>query len=92
MYAITRKLPDAQAQSTIATVCRSNGGCLKTILWQISPGQPIDSLPPEKFDPERNQSGCTSRAIPMLCHEACNILVAEARAVLKKQPASSPGG
>lgn len=85
MYAITRKLSDAQADSLIGSFCKSNGGCLKTILWQIAPGLPLTSLPPEKFDPA-SQSG----AIPLLCAEACNLLVAKARETVKQSPPASP--
>ncbi len=78
MYAITRKITDDQTQSTVGGFCRTDGGCLKTILWKISPDLPVDSLPPEKFDPTP-QPGC----LPLLCHEACNLLVAKMREVVK---------
>jgi sirohydrochlorin cobaltochelatase len=83
MYAITRKITDEQAQSMIGGFCTSRGGCLKTILWRISPEVPVSSLPPEKFDPAVNQTGASEPALPMLCHEACNLLVAKAREVVK---------
>ncbi len=85
MYAITRKLSDEQAQTTIGAVCTSRGGCLKTILWRISPELSITSLPPEKFDQEINQTGAPTPALPMLCHEACNLLVAKAREVVREK-------
>jgi sirohydrochlorin cobaltochelatase len=83
MYAITRKITDAQAQEMIAGFCTSRGGCLKTILWPLEPGVPVTSLPPEKFDPRAVQPGIPAPALPMLCHEACNLLVARAREVVK---------
>jgi sirohydrochlorin cobaltochelatase len=84
MYAVTKKLTDAQAQTLIHNVCRSDGGCLKSILWRISESVPVTSLPAAKFDPAVNQSSLTVGAsLPMLCHEACNILVARAREVVK---------
>lgn len=83
MYAITRKLTDEEAQTMIAGFCTSRGGCLKTILWRIAPDVPITSLPPEKFDPSVNQTGSAEPALPLLCHEACNLLVAKAREVVK---------
>jgi len=78
MYAVTKKIGDAEAQSMIGLFCRSNGGCLKHILWQIAPGMPITSLPAEKLRP-------VARAdeLPLLCHEACNLLVARTREVVK---------
>jgi sirohydrochlorin cobaltochelatase len=82
MYAVTKKISDPDADKLIGSFCRSNGGCLKTILWQIAPGVPITSLPPEKFDPSASRN-----AIPLLCAEACNLLVAKVREAVKKDAA-----
>ena len=79
MYAVTKKIGDAEADTLVGSFCRSEGGCpgcLKTILWQIAPGVPIASLPPEKFVP--------TPGIPLFCAEACNLLVAKAREVVKQ--------
>jgi sirohydrochlorin cobaltochelatase len=84
MYAVTKKITDAQAQAMIAGFCRSDGGCLKRILWTISPGVPVTSLPAEKFRPDAPAS-----TLPLLCHEACNLLVAKAREVVKKSEVSA---
>jgi sirohydrochlorin cobaltochelatase len=83
MYAVTKKITDAQADATIGNFCTTRGGCLKTLLWPIAPDVPITSLPAEKFDPSVNQIGTPERAIPLLCHEACNLLVARIREVVK---------
>ena len=80
MYAITKKISDARADGVIGAFCKSDGGCLKTILWAIGPVVPIASLPPEKFDPAGSGGG-----IPLLCAEACNLLVAKVREVVKKE-------
>jgi hypothetical protein len=77
MYRVTQKLTDAQAQELVSRTCHPSA-CLKTILWQISPEQPVVSLPPEKF-----AMGSTEQSWPMLCQEACNLLVAGARKVVK---------
>ncbi len=82
MYAVTRKISDPQAHALIAATCRSDCGCLKTILWPISPGNPVTSLPPEKFLPDPDP-----HIIPLLCAEACNLLVARAREVVKQSSA-----
>ena len=84
MYAVTRKTTDAQAQATIGDFCRSEGGCLKTILWRISPEVAVESLPAAKFDPAVNQLGISAPALAMLCHEPCNLLVARLREVVKQ--------
>jgi sirohydrochlorin cobaltochelatase len=79
MYAVTKNITDAQAQTMIGGFCRSDGGCLKQILWTIAPGVPVTSLPVEKFQPT-----APAEILPLLCHEACNLLVAKAREVVKK--------
>ena len=77
MYRVTQKLTDEQAQALIANTCRCDGGCLKTILWRISPVLPVSSLPAKKFTARDGNEW------PLFCHEACNILVAGARKVVK---------
>lgn len=84
MYVVTRKISDAQADTMIGDFCKSDGGCLKTILWQIAPGRPITSLPGSKFDLKKNQPKTVACTIPMPCSESCNLLVAKAREIVKK--------
>jgi sirohydrochlorin cobaltochelatase len=84
MYALTKKITDENAQNLVGRFCSSDGGCLKTILWPLAVGQPITTQPREKFDPAVNQTGTSTPCLPLLCHEACNLLVAEARSVVKK--------
>jgi sirohydrochlorin cobaltochelatase len=79
MYRVTQKLTDDQAQTLIGEFCRSDGGCLKHLLWPIAPGLAIRTLPEAKLQPP-----AASPALPLLCHEACNLLVAQARTVVKK--------
>jgi sirohydrochlorin cobaltochelatase len=68
MYAITRKITDEQAEKMIADFC---SGCLKHRLWRIAD----TDAPAPAHEPH---------ALPLLCHEACNLLVAKARSVVKK--------
>ena len=51
MYRVTQKITDAQAQEMIGGFCRTDGGCLKRILWPLAPDLPITTLPAEKFQP-----------------------------------------
>ena len=86
MYRVTAKLTDAQADELVGRFCRSDGGCLRTILWKRDAAGSVPStrLPPEKFDPAWDQAGGGGgESIPLLCQEVCNLLVAEARAVVK---------
>ncbi len=90
MYRITQKLTDDQADALIGRFCRSAGGCLRTILWARDEAGtvPSQALPASKYDPSAEQCGAVlpigqTPSIPLLCQEACNLLVAEARRVVK---------
>lgn len=83
MYRVTRKLSDDQAQNLVKEACRSDGKCLRTILWGLVENRPPDFLPGSKSDPTFDQTGQKRAAIPFLCLEACNLLVAAARATMK---------
>ncbi|MBV9674015.1 MAG: hypothetical protein JO076_14490 [Verrucomicrobia bacterium] len=83
MYRITRRITPEQADQVVCMTCRSDTGCLRTILWKIDAYRPISCLPPEKFDVSYDQLGREDFTIPFLCAEACNLLVAAARAAVK---------
>jgi sirohydrochlorin cobaltochelatase len=74
MYRITQKVTDEEARITIDTFC---SGCLKHRLWEIETRNP---------DPIREIPG----EIPLICHEACNLLVAEIRKVVKGTASPQP--
>ena len=77
MYTIAKQLTDDAAFRVAAECCRSTGACLKTILWELAPGKPMQGLPESKFDPGAVQLGPgTEQSLPLLCHEACHWLVA----------------
>jgi len=97
MYRVAAKISDPQINDLVADFCRSDSGCLRTILWSRDRNGVIAStnLPTEKFDPAYDQA-CSRRpagdarashseaaTVPLLCQEACNLLVAECRKVVK---------
>jgi sirohydrochlorin cobaltochelatase len=82
MYRVAAKINDAEAEEVIAGLCRSEAGCLRTILWKSD--SPL--LPATKFDPRFDQLGRGEEAQPLLCQEACNLLVAEMRKAVKDLP------
>ena len=59
MYRVAGKLTDEQADTLVGRFCRSDGGCLRTILWKRdASGAPASTLlPREKFDPAHDQGG-----------------------------------
>ena len=64
----------------IDSFCRSDGGASSSGPLGDRAGQPITTLPPEKFASPAPAATC----FPLLCHEACNLLVAKAREVVKR--------
>jgi sirohydrochlorin cobaltochelatase len=104
MYRVAAKISDPQINDLVADFCRSDSGCLRTILWRRDRDGVIAStkLPKEKFDPVYDQvmAACSLRAagdsrashseaatVPLFCQEACNLLVAECRKVVKGESA-----
>ena len=99
MYRVAAKISDEQLNDVVGTFCRSGGGCLRTILWRREASGSVASskLPPAKFDPNCDQAQALSEpgsatpattaptVIPLLCQEACNLLVAECRKVVKAE-------
>ena len=85
MYRIAAQITDPQADELVGNFCRSDGGCLRTIFWRRDAAGTIPSskLPPEKFDSAYDQTGRHETVIPLLCQEACNLLVAEARKIVQ---------
>jgi sirohydrochlorin cobaltochelatase len=104
MYRVAAKISDSQIDDLVADFCRSNGGCLRTILWKRDRAGAIPStkLPKEKFDPAYDQVEALERpespppattpapaTVPLLCQEACNLVVAECRKMVKGESASN---
>jgi sirohydrochlorin cobaltochelatase len=77
MYRVTRKISNEDANALVQRFC--GGGCLKCILWTRDGKERVPDLPPHKDPPAGDVPG----SIPLLCVEACNLLVAEVRAVVK---------
>ena len=86
MYRASAKISDDAANTLVGNFCRSDGGCLRTILWNRDEKGAVAStrLPSEKFDPRFDQTGLGAPVIPLLCQEACNLLVAEARKTVRE--------
>ena len=114
MYRVAAKISDPQINDLVADFCRSDSGCLRTILWKRDRNGVIAStkLPKKKFDPVYDQvmaacslrrsgdprashppswhsgaAGSEAATVPLLCQEACNLLVAECRKVVKGESA-----
>src|SRR5205809_3102549 len=81
MYRVAAIISHPQINDLVAHFCRSDSGCLSTILWKRDRDGVIAStkLPKEKFDPSYDQATAEPRSmpvatLPLLCQEACNLL------------------
>lgn len=79
MYRITQLLTVGQAGELVGRCCSSEGGCLRTVLWDLEPGVPVPTLPLEKL----SLDSLPTDRIPLICRELCNLVVAAARPIAK---------
>jgi sirohydrochlorin cobaltochelatase len=84
MYRFARNLSDAGAQRLVTEVCGPGNCCVKKILWRIDETTPLEDSEASRYD---GVVGDIDRAaaIPLLCREACNHFVAEARKASKAE-------
>jgi sirohydrochlorin cobaltochelatase len=92
MYRVAATISDQQIDALVGRFCRSQGGapgCLRTILWSRDEtnARPSLRLPLDKFIAPLDQTGRGENVMPLLCQEACALLVAEARKVVKGEGA-----
>lgn len=87
MYRIAAKISDEQINDVVAEFCRSESGCLRTILWKRNADGELASttLPLEKFEPAHDQTGHDEDTIPLFCPEGCALLVNECRKAVKRE-------
>lgn len=84
MYRFARDLSDAGAQRLVREVCGPGHCCVKKILWQLDANTPLEDSEASRFDGVVGDID-RSAAIPLLCREACNHFVAEARKASKAE-------
>ncbi|MEN9975281.1 MAG: hypothetical protein RLZZ282_1287 [Verrucomicrobiota bacterium] len=86
MYRSARHISDAGAQQLVEKFCGPTHRCAKRILWQLDARTPLLKTVASQFlgMPEDTPDGV---AIPLLCREACNQMVAECCRVAKAEAA-----
>lgn len=96
IYRAAAKISDSRLDQLVGEFCRSDGGCLRTILWKRdeSGASASSNFSVEKFDPAVDQfarakgeprpATAATACAPLLCQEGCNLLVAEARKIVKQ--------
>ena len=81
IYAVVKKITDEQVESVIELTCNHKEGCLRHILWSISPGHP------STLSRRGTEVAGSENEIPLFCAEACNLLVAAGRKIVKARAA-----
>jgi len=95
MYRVAANISDEKIDRIVGQVCPSDGGCLRTILWRKNEhgDLPSQQLPAQKFDVRQNQAetvdpGRHGGFIPMLCPEACTVLIDACRKAVQAEKSS----
>lgn len=83
MYRFASSISDAGAMALVGNVCNPESGCIRRILWPLAPGQEVATLPSRKFLGRGDEPAADE--IPVLCPEACNLLVAKAKEVARRE-------
>jgi hypothetical protein len=96
MYRVAANISDEAIDRVVGEICRSEGGCLRTILWRKNEdgNLPSQLLPARKFDVRQNQAEASDPDahrgfIPMLCQEACTVLIDACRKAVQAEKSSS---
>ncbi len=78
MYRHARNVSDQGAQELVQSLCGPTNKCVKKILWNIDGDIPLADSEASRFNGIVGDADET-KAIPMVCQEACNFFVAQAR-------------
>jgi|TARA_B110000914_G_scaffold132611_1_gene115952 hypothetical protein len=84
MYRHARNVSDQGAQELVKCLCGPSNKCVKKILWKIDDDQSLEDSEASRFNGIVGKSD-EATAIPMVCQEACNFFVAQARKKSKEE-------
>ncbi len=84
MYRHARNVSDEGAQELVKSLCGPSNKCVKKILWKIDVTTSLEDSEASRFNGIIGDEE-TVAAIPMVCQEACNFFVAQARKRAKKE-------
>jgi len=84
MYRHARNVSDEGAQELVRCLCGPSNKCVKKILWKIDDENPLEDSEASRFNGLVGDVD-ESTAIPMVCQEACNFFVAQARKKSKEE-------
>ncbi len=84
MYRHANTVSDSGAQELVKSLCGPSNKCVKKILWHLDSDLPLDDSEASRFNGIVGQA-TQETAIPMVCQEACNFFVAQARKKSKEE-------
>jgi sirohydrochlorin cobaltochelatase len=85
MYAASKRLQDEEGLQLVASACNSQTGCMKRMLWPFTKTVELTGFSRLERSADVLTLDSGEKEIPLLCHEACNILVAACRETVKKR-------
>jgi hypothetical protein len=89
MYRHARNVSDQGAQELVQCLCGPANKCVKKILWRIDENIPLEDSEASRFQGIVGDA-TDKTAIPMVCQEACNFFVSEARKKSKAEFDAKP--
>ncbi len=99
MYRVAANISDERIDDVVGEICRSDCGCLRTILWKKNArgDLPSQQLPGRKFDVRQDQveeidaaGRGAENSVPLLCQEACTVLIDACRKAVQAERRPSP--
>lgn len=84
MYRYARTISNEGAQRLVREVCGPAHQCAKRILWQLDADTPLEDSEASRYNGIPGDTA-ENAAIPLLCREACNHMVAECRKAAKEE-------
>ena len=80
IYRVTALIRDEEIDTLVSKVCE--GGCLRRILWPVDEARSLAHLPACR-QPAASPSPAEGKPIPLLCTDACPLLIGGARTAVK---------
>ena len=79
MYRFANNITDEQAGEIIGRCCHTSTKCLRRIVFPLNEDQTLGGAALSKLGEEAGKAAGQTKAIPLLCMEACNHIVSAAR-------------
>ncbi len=89
MYRITATVDTETADRVVAQNCALSN-CRRRILWPLEDGRPLTEPAAEKFGDQVVEQQWFNGQIPLICREACCLLVGAIRQEVKRARADTP--